>query len=93
MDYQERKVCPGASSLCSAFSMQLQKNIQVLQITEMLYFPYRNSFPSMNFEAEILTTPHDNSGIWEKKRKKEIKVKCPLRLLQTCFNSFGVKDC
>lgn len=37
----------------------------------------------MNFEAEILAAPHDNSGIWEKnqKNKKEIKVNYPLHLL------------
>lgn len=49
--------------------MQLHKSVQVLQITEVLYFPYRNRFPSMNFEAEILAAPHDNSGIWEKNQK------------------------
>jgi len=65
IDYQVRHICPGVSSFCSAFSMQLQKSIQVLQITEVLYFPYRNRLPSMNFEAEILADPHDNSGIWE----------------------------
>lgn len=49
----------------------------------------------MNFEAEILTAPHDNSGIWENIFfKKAIKIKCPLSLLslQTWFNSFEVRD-
>ncbi|XP_032045940.1 carnosine N-methyltransferase 2-like [Aythya fuligula] len=44
--------------------MQLHKSVQVLQITEVLYFPYRNRFPSMNFEAEILAAPHDNSELY-----------------------------